>query len=64
MNEPCRLIGVLDNGVEGLSAQALRYVQEADVVIGGQRTLALFAAQLRPHAQTHDLSARLAQVPG
>lgn len=64
MNEPCRLIGVLDNGVEGLSAQALRHVQEADVVIGGQRTLALFAAQLRPHAQTHDLSARLAQVPG
>ena len=64
MTEPCRLIGVLDNGAEGLSAQALRHVQEADVVIGGQRTLALFAAQLRPQAQTHDLSARLAQVPG
>lgn len=64
MTEPCRLIGVLDNGAEGLSAQALRHVQEADVVIGGQRTLALFAAQLRPHAQTYDLSARLAQVPG
>lgn len=64
MTEPCRLIGVLDNGAEGLSAQALRHVQEADVVIGGQRTLALFAAQLRPHAQTHDLGARLAQVPG
>lgn len=64
MTEPCRLIGVLDNGVEGLSAQALRHVQEADVVIGGQRTLALFAAQLRPQAQTHDLGARLAQVPG
>ena len=64
MTEPCRLIGVLDNGVEGLSAQALRHVQEADVVIGGQRTLALFAAQLRPHAQTHDLGARLTHVPG
>lgn len=64
MNEPCRLIGVLDNGAEGLSAQALRHVREADVVIGGQRTLALFAAQLRPQAQTHDLGTRLAQVPG
>ncbi|MHB0916838.1 MAG: precorrin-6y C5,15-methyltransferase (decarboxylating) subunit CbiE [Thiobacillus sp.] len=64
MTEPCRLIGILDNGAEGLSAQALRHVQEADVVIGGQRTLALFAAQLRPHAQTHDLGARLTQVPG
>ena len=64
MTEPCRLIGVLDNGAEGLSAQALRHVREADVVIGGQRTLALFAAQLRPQAQTHDLGARLAQVPG
>ncbi len=64
MTEPCRLIGVLDNGAEGLSAQALRHVQEADVVIGGQRTLALFAAQLRPHAQMHDLGTGLAQVPG
>lgn len=64
MNEPCRLIGVLDNGVEGLSAQALRHVREADVVIGGQRTLALFAAHLHPQAQTHDLGTRLAQVPG
>ena len=64
MTEPCHLIGVLDNGTEGLTPQALRHVQEAEVVIGGQRTLALFAAQLHPHAQTHDLGARLAQVPG
>lgn len=63
MTEPCRLIGVLDNGVEGLTPQALRFLQEAQVVIGGQRTLALFAAHLHPYAQTHDLGAQLTQVP-
>ena len=64
MTEPCRLIGFLDNGADGLTAQALRHVREADVVIGGQRTLALFAAQLKAHAETLDLGARLSQVPG
>lgn len=64
MTEPCRLIGVLDNGADGLTARALRHVREADVVIGGQRTLSLFAAQLKPDAETRDLGARLSQVPG
>lgn len=64
MTEPCRLIGVLDNGADGLTAQALRHVREADVVIGGQRTLALFAAHFKPDVETRDLGARLSQVPG
>jgi precorrin-6Y C5,15-methyltransferase (decarboxylating) len=64
MTEPCRLIGVLDNGADGLTALALRHVREADVVIGGQRTLALFAAQLKPRAETHNLGTGLAQIPG
>ena len=28
MTEPCRLIGVLDNGADGLTAQALRHVRK------------------------------------
>ena len=64
MTEPCRLIGVLDNGADGLTPQALRHVREADVVIGGQRALALFAAHLKPGAETRDLGAQLSQVPG
>ena len=64
MAEPCRLIGVLDNGAQGLGAQVLQYIKEADVVVGAARTLALFASHLRPQAETHDLTGKLSQVPG
>ena len=64
MAEPCRLIGVLDNGAQGLGAQVLQHIKEADVVVGAARTLALFASHLRPQAETHDLTAKLSQVPG
>jgi precorrin-6Y C5,15-methyltransferase (decarboxylating) len=64
MPEPCRLIGVLDNGAQGLGVQALQHIQEADVVIGAARTLALLAPHVRAPAERHDLTGRLAQLPG
>jgi len=62
MNEPCRIIGVLDNGADGLTPQALAHLREADLVIGATRTLALFTDQLSA-AETRDLTGQLMQVP-
>jgi len=63
MMQRCAIIGVLDNGIDGLTPQALRRVREADVVIGNQRTLALFAPTLQTHCQTFDLTGNLSGVP-
>jgi len=60
---PCRVIGVLDDGVASLNATALAYLRHADVVIGGARTLALFERELKPGAVRHDLTGRLKDVP-
>lgn len=61
---PCRVIGVLDDGVASLNATALAHLRTADVVIGGARTLALFRHELKADAVTHDLSGQLKAVPG
>lgn len=63
MTETCRIIGVLDNGVDGLTPAALDHLRQADLVIGGTRALELFAGQLAPDAQTRDLTGRLSEVP-
>lgn len=60
---PCRVIGVLDDGVNSLSATALAYLRTADVVIGGSRTLALLEAEIPASAQTRDLTGQLKTVP-
>jgi len=62
MTEPCRIIGVLDNGVDGLTPQALAHLQAADLVIGAERTLALFDAVLSKQAERHDMGGQLAAV--
>lgn len=60
---PCRVIGVLDDGAASLSPTALAYLRNADVVIGGARTLALFERECKPGAVRHDLTKRLKEVP-
>ena len=60
---PCSIIGVLDDGPAGLNARALAHIEQADVVIGGARTLALFAAHIPAHAERRDLTGQLMQVP-
>jgi len=60
---PCRVIGVLDDGAASLNASALAYLRNADVVIGGTRTLALLARELKPGAVRHDLTGQLKAVP-
>ena len=63
MTEPCRIIGVLDNGVKGLSAAALAHLRAADLVIGTGHTLSLFSDYLSPRAVRRDLTGRLTEVP-
>jgi precorrin-6Y C5,15-methyltransferase (decarboxylating) len=60
---PCRVIGVLDDGVASLNATALAYLRNADVVIGGARTLALLAREFKASAVQHDLTGKLKAVP-
>ncbi|NVE01109.1 precorrin-6y C5,15-methyltransferase (decarboxylating) subunit CbiE [Massilia sp. BJB1822] len=60
---PCRVIGVLDDGVASLSPTALAYLRSADVVIGGARTLALLGGEFKSGAARHDLTGKLKEVP-
>ena len=60
---PCRVIGVLDDGIVSLNATALAYLRCADVVIGGARTLALLEPELKPGAVRRDLTGQLKAVP-
>lgn len=60
---PCRIIGVLDDGVNSLSSTALAYIQRADVLIGSPRTLQLFKQYTSANCQVHDLSKQLKNVP-
>lgn len=59
----CRILGVLDDGEASLGRAALAHLQAAQLVIGGTRTLALFAAHIAPDALQRDLTGALSQVP-
>ena len=61
--EPCRIIGVLDNGIAGLAPAALAHLQAAGLVIGAERTLALFESALPANAERRDMGVQLGSVP-
>ncbi len=61
--EKCRIIGVLDDGVNSLGRTALAHLQQAQLVIGGTRTLQVFAEHIDPAARQRDLTGALSQVP-
>ncbi len=61
--EKCRVIGVLDDGVDSLGRGALAHLQQAQLVIGGARTLQLFGEHIDPTARQRDLTGALPQVP-
>ncbi|ABK45622.1 precorrin-6Y C5,15-methyltransferase (decarboxylating) [Magnetococcus marinus MC-1] len=63
MAEPCHIIGVLDNGPEGLHGQSVGLMRRAQVVIGVPRTFALFEDLLPEEAQRLDLTGHLDKVP-
>ena len=55
---------MLDDGAASLTPTALAHIRQADVIIGAERTLALFAGQFKPGARTFDLTGQLKAVPG
>lgn len=59
---PCRILGVLDDGAASLNATALAHLRTADLVIGGTRTLALLDDDIRPGADRRDLTGQLSAV--
>ena len=59
----CHVIGVLDDGAASLGQAALAHIQQAQWVIGGARTLQLFADHIAPDAVQRDLTGALSQVP-
>jgi precorrin-6Y C5,15-methyltransferase (decarboxylating) len=59
----CQIIGVLDNGVQGLTPDSVNAIQSANLVIGASRTLQLFSA-LITDAEQKDLTGHLKDVPG
>jgi precorrin-6Y C5,15-methyltransferase (decarboxylating) len=61
--EPCRIIGVLDDGIASLSPAALIHIEQAELVIGASRTLALFADYFSATSEQRDLAGKLSQVP-
>ncbi len=63
MTDACQIIGVLDNGEKSLAPACLESIRQADVVIGGTRSLSLFEHLFSADAQRHDLTACLARVP-
>lgn len=63
MNKPCHIIGVLQDGTTGLTAQALRTIQQADMIIGGTRTLSLMSEHFSAAAEQFDLTGQLSTVP-
>jgi len=62
MNNTCAVIGVLDNGVQGLTPSTLNLMQQADLVIAASRTLHLFS-EIISRAEQYDLTGKLTQVP-
>ena len=60
---PCRIIGVHDDGAAGLTEPMLDHIRSADLVIGGTRTLNLFEQVFTSDCQTFDLTGKLMQVP-
>lgn len=57
------LIGILDDGVAGLSDTARRRLANAQVIIGAGRTLDLVRAHLSANVATHNMDGALGKVP-
>ena len=62
-NPRCRIVGVLDDGIASLSANALLHIQKAQMIIGARRTLDLFQDQMSLQTLQRPLSGALSQVP-
>lgn len=63
MYKPCSIIGILDDGWDGLSGHVRARLAAASCVIGAARTLELVAPHLAAQAKQHDMDGALLRVP-
>ncbi|MCF6281438.1 MAG: precorrin-6y C5,15-methyltransferase (decarboxylating) subunit CbiE [Candidatus Polarisedimenticolaceae bacterium] len=63
MPSNCHIIGVLDSGSAGMTPAALQLIQQADLLIGNDRTLRLFANEIKPDTERKDLTGCLKEIP-
>lgn len=61
--EPCRLIGILDDGWAGLGDLARAHLIESDLLIGARRTLELVALRLPSRVEQRAMDGLLGRVP-
>ena len=59
----CHIIGVLENAERSLSETAITLIQQADLIIGGRRTLELLKGLFHPNSTQKDLSGQLRMLP-
>ncbi len=63
MTASCRIIGILDDGRQSLTASTLQHIIDADVVIAGTRLLSVMADEIQTETECYDLTGHLSQVP-
>lgn len=63
MAKNCTIIGILDDGWNGLSDQARATLSAASCVIGAGRTLELVTPHIAAQAKQHDMDGALLRVP-
>ncbi|MBF0584592.1 MAG: precorrin-6y C5,15-methyltransferase (decarboxylating) subunit CbiE [Magnetococcales bacterium] len=63
-SNPCWIVGVLDSGLDALTPAARRLLEAAELVLGDDRFLALFAPLLASHAECRSFSGQLKLLPG
>lgn len=63
MTASCRIIGILDDGKQSLTASTLQHIINADIVIAGTRLLSVMADEIQTETECHDLTGHLSQVP-
>lgn len=61
--EPCRLVGILDDGWAGLGDLARAHLIECDLLIGARRTLDLVALRLPSRVEQRAMDGQLGRVP-
>ncbi|VAW94322.1 Cobalt-precorrin-7 (C5)-methyltransferase / Cobalt-precorrin-6B C15-methyltransferase [decarboxylating] [hydrothermal vent metagenome] len=59
----CRIIGVLDDALQSLSQQSINYINQANIIIGGSRTLRLFQSHFSNATEQFDLTGNLSKIP-
>jgi precorrin-6Y C5,15-methyltransferase (decarboxylating) len=63
-SERCTLLGILDDGWDGLTPAAQRRLTQAGVVVGAARTLELVASHLSADVTRHAMDGQLDALPG